>query len=278
LEELGFNVTLADVGADGIVDLSAIKDAITESTVLVSVMHANNEVGTIQPVREIADIAHSAGALFHTDAVQSFGLLNVNVDNLGADLLSLSSHKIYGPKGVGALYVRTGTQIAAVARGGGQERGRRSGTENVAGIVGFAEATRLMLAERAELALRLTGLRDRFIDKASARIPQLHINGHRTRRLPNNINFSIPGVEGESMLLNLDLAGIAASSGSACSAASIEPSHVLIAMNLSPENLRSAMRFTLGRSTTWDQLEWVIDTVDSTTARLRAMSKHAMAF
>jgi cysteine desulfurase len=274
MEKMGWRVTRLPVDEYGRVAPSQVAEAITDDTVLVSVMHANNEVGTILPIAQISQVAHNRGALMHTDAVQSFGQLPVDVDTLGVDLLSLSAHKIYGPKGVGALYVRRGTPIEALIHGGGQERERRSGTENVAGIVGFAEATRLMLQERDFQAERQRSLRDRWIEKALQILPKAKLNGHPTERLPNNINISVEGVEGEAMLLGLDLAGVAASSGSACASGSIEPSHVLLAMGIGPERVRSALRLTLGRSTTEEDLAYALDTLKKTATRLREMTEH----
>lgn len=274
LERLGFQVTYLDVDSYGMVPLEAVEQAITEKTTLISIMHANNEVGTIEPIADIARIARRRGIALHTDAVQTFGQIPVTPEALGVDALSISAHKINGPKGVGALCIRRGTAIDAIVHGGGQERGRRSGTENVAGIVGFAEAVRLMLRERDAVAERCTQLRDAFIAELQARMPDVSLNGHPTLRLPNNINISVPGVEGEAMLLNLDLAGIAASSGSACASGSIEPSHVLTAMRLPPERLRSALRLTLGRSTSDTDMAYALETLVSTARRLQEMAGH----
>ena len=276
LETVGFRVTYAPVDSLGLVDPQFVVDVITDRTVLVSIMHANNEVGTIQPLAEIAEIAHQHGVLMHTDAVQSFGQLPVSGPRLGVDAISVSSHKIYGPKGAGALYLRRGIAIEPLFHGGGQERDRRSGTENIPGIAGFAEATRLLLLERDANSARMRRLRDKFIADASQRIPGLRLNGHPVQRLPNNINFSVPGVEGEAMLLNLDLAGIAASSGSACASGSIDPSHVLLAMNLPPELVRSALRLSLGRSTTASQLDHALEVLAKTTERLTRMTSHSL--
>ncbi len=261
LERLGFQVTYLDVDSYGMVPPEAVEQAITDKTTLISIMHANNEVGTIEPIADIARIARQRGIALHTDAVQTFGQIPVTPEALGVDALSISAHKINGPKGAGALYVRRGTAIDAIVHGGGQERGRRSGTENVAGIVGFAEAVRLMLRERDAVAERCTRLRDAFVAELQTRMPDVSLNGHPTLRLPNNINISVPGVEGEAMLLNLDLAGIAASSGSACASGSIEPSHVLTAMRLPPERLRSALRLTLGRSTSDADMAYALETL-----------------
>jgi len=258
-EMFGFSVTYVPVGAEGIVDPDEVRAAMTERTALVSVMHANNEVGTVQPVAEIAHVAHEGGALFHTDAVQTFGQMPLAVDALGADLLTLSAHKIYGPKGVGALYVRTGTRLTPWLHGGQQEREKRAGTENVAGIVGFGRAVELLPTWRGTEAARLARLRDTFIEAVRARIPDACLNGHPTCRLPNNVNLSFPGADGESLLLALDLHGVAASSGSACASGSIEPSHVLLALGL--PLARSAVRFSLGRGTTEEDLLRAADVV-----------------
>ena len=268
LETLGFRVTYLPVDEFGAVATQSVADALTDQTVLVSVMHANNEVGTIQPLREIAEIVHQRGAYLHTDAIQTFGQLPVTVDALGVDLLTLSAHKIYGPQGAGALYVRGGIAIEPFLHGGGQERQRRSGTENVPAIVGFGEAVRLLLPERAAEAGRLTALRDHFWVKLARAIPGIILNGHPTHRLPNNLNVSLPGLDAETLLLSLDRAGVSASSGSACTSGSIEPSHVLTAMGLPEARLKSALRLTLGRGTTWEELERTVEILAGIAARL----------
>ena len=268
LETLGFRVTYLPVDEYGTVSPQSVADALTDETVLVSVMHANNEVGTIQPLREIADLVHARGALLHTDAVQTFGQLPVTVGALGADLLTLSAHKIYGPKGAGALYVRSGIAIEPLLHGGGQERERRSGTENVAAIAGFGEAVRLLLPERDTEADRLTHLRDRLWSGLLERIPGIVLNGHPVHRLPNNLNVSLPGLDAETLLLSLDRAGISASSGSACTSGSIEPSHVLSAMGLPDARLKSALRLTLGRGTTAEEIERTVEIVAGIVERL----------
>lgn len=269
LQTLGFEVTFLAPDSDGRVFPEQVSEALTDRTTLVSVMHANNEVGTIQPLREIANVVHAHGALLHTDAVQTFGHCPVRVAELNADLISVSAHKIYGPKGVGALYVRGGVSIEPWLHGGGQERQRRAGTENVAGIVGFGEAVRCLHQEREAQATRLTRLRDAFLAQLTARIPDVVLNGHPTERLPNNVNVSFPGLDAESLLLSLDMAGVAASSGSACTAGSIEPSHVLQAMGLPEERVRSAVRFTLGRETTADELCRTVEILAAIEARQR---------
>jgi len=269
LQTLGFSVTFLPVDSQGCVSPGAVAEALTPRTVLVSVMHASNEVGTIQPLWEIAEIVHAHGAWLHTDAVQTFGQLPVTLDVLGADLLTVSAHKIYGPKGAGALAVRSGIPFEPLLHGGGQERGRRSGTENVAAIAGFGEAVRLMLPDRVWESARLTTLRDESFAFLQNRIPGILLNGHSTKRLPNNLNISFLGLEAESLLLNLDRAGISAASGSACASGSIEPSHVLTAMGLSEKRIGSAIRLTLGRSTTADSIGRTVEILGEITARLR---------
>ena len=269
LETLGFQVTYIPVDEYGRVSPQAVQEALTDRTVLVSVMHANNEVGTLQPLREIANVVHARGAYLHSDAVQTFGQLPVRVDELGVDLLTLSAHKIYGPKGAGALYVRSSIAIEPFLRGGGQERGRRSGTENVAAIAGFAEAVRCLLPEREAEAARLIGLRDFLIAEIGRRIPNSVVNGHPIDRLPNNVNVSFPGLTAELLLVSLDRAGISASSGSACASGSIEPSHVLTAMGLPDDRINGALRLTLGRNTNRDQLCHAVQTLSEIVTRLR---------
>ena len=272
LERRGFDVTCLTVDGHGLVEPSELRNALTDRTALVSIMHANNEIGTVQPIRELAAIAREAGAYFHTDAVQTAGHVPVNVDELGVDLLSLSAHKFYGPKGVGALYVRKGTRLVPFMHGGGQERNRRSGTENVPGIVGLGKAAEIARQEMPDEGPRLSILRDCLIKKALEHIEDTRLNGHPQKRLPNNVNVSISYVEGESMLLNLDLEGICASTGSACSSSSLEASHVLLALGMTHEEAHSSLRFTLGRSTTEQDIDRVADTLPRIVAKLRAMS------
>jgi len=269
LQTFGFQVTYLPADSFGRVAPEAVQEAMTDQTVLVSVMHASNEVGTIQPLREIAEIVHGRGAYLHSDAVQTFGQLPVTVAALGVDLLTLSAHKIYGPKGAGALYVRSGIAMEPLLHGGGQERQRRSGTENVAAIAGFGEAVRYLIPEREAEAARLTILRDALFSELCRRIPGVVLNGHPTERLPNNLNVSFPGLDAETLLLALDQAGISASSGSACASGSIEPSHVLTAMGLPEDHTRCALRLTLGRTTTWDQLLQVLEKLAGIIARMR---------
>ena len=272
LERRGFTVTYLPVDEHGLVDPEDIKRAITGKTILISVMHANNEIGTIQPITEIGKIAKEAGAYFHTDAVQTVGHIPISVDALGVDLLSISAHKLYGPKGVGALYIRKGTKLISFMHGGEQERGRRASTENVPGIVGFGCAAELAGQEMNEEAEWLTYLRDKLINGLLEQIDHTCLNGHPQKRLPNNVNISVDFVEGESMVLNLDQEGICASTGSACSSSSLEPSHVLLALGLSPEQAHGSLRFSLGKWTTAEEIERVLNVLPRIVAKLRAMS------
>lgn len=270
LQTQGFSVTFLPVDAEGCVEPDALAAAITDRTALVSILHGNNEIGTIQDIPRLAHMVHARGALFHTDAVQTFGLLPIHVRGLDCDLLSLSAHKIYGPKGVGALYVKAGTKVSPILFGGTQERERRPGTENVPGIVGFGCAAQLAEERREAHAARLTCLRDTFIERLLAEIPDIRLNGPRTGRLPNNVNISITGVDGAAVLMSLDRAGIAASSGSACSSGSIEPSHVLKAIGLPDDLAASGVRFSLGRDTTGEELEETVEILARIVRRLRA--------
>ena len=272
LERKGFRITYLPVDEYGFVDPGDVKKAITNKTILISVMHANNEVGTIEPIAEIGKIAKEGGIYFHTDAVQTVGHLRLDVKELGVDLLSMSAHKLYGPKGIGALYIRKGIELVSFMHGGEQERRLRAGTENVPGIVGFGRAAELAQQGMREEAQRLTYLRDKLIKGILERIDNTHLNGHPLRRLPNNVNVSVDFVEGESMLLNLDLEGICASTGSACSSSSLEPSHVLLAMGLSHEQALTSLRLTLGKWTTQEEIEQVLDVLSRVVANLRGMS------
>jgi len=272
LERRGYSVTYLPVDEHGLVAPSEVKKAITDKTVLVSVMHANNEVGTIEPIVEIGKIAKEAGIYFHTDAVQTTGHIPVNVNELGVDLLSMSAHKLYGPKGVGALYIRKGTRLISFMHGGEQERKRRGSTENVPGIVGFGKAVEIAQQEMSQEAKRLTSLRDQLIKGLLERIDHVRLNGHPVKRLPNNVNVSVDFIEGESMLLNLDLEGICASTGSACSSSSLEPSHVLLALGLSHEQAHGSLRFSLGKWTIEEEIERVLDVLPGIVTKLRAMS------
>ncbi len=259
LERLGFQVTRLPVDGYGLVHPEVLAEAIRPETVLVSIMYANNEVGTIEPIPELAAVAHRHGVYFHTDAVQAGGSLSLDVEALGVDLLSLSAHKFYGPRGVGMLYVRRGVPLMPQIHGGGQERNRRSGTENVAGIVGLATALRLAQEEREAYNAHCLHLRERLIAGLLERIPSARLNGHPTRRLPNNAHFCFERVDGESLLVKLDQQGIYASGGSACTAGALEPSHVLTAMGVPPEMARGALRLTVGRQNTPEQIERVLD-------------------
>jgi len=272
LEKRGFRITCLPVDRYGLVDPQDVKRAITDKTILISVMHASNEVGTIEPVGEIGKITREAGVYFHSDAVQTVGHIPVNVDELKVDLLSISAHKLYGPKGVGALYVRKGTRLVSLMDGGGQEKKRRAGTENVPAIVGLGTAAELARHDMGEEAKRLTYLRDKLLKGLGERIDHIHLNGHPSQRLPNNVNVSVDFAEGESMVLNLDLEGICVSTGSACSSASLEPSHALLALGLSPEQAHGSLRFSLGRESTEADVERVIEVLPGIVARLRAMS------
>lgn len=277
LEQFGFDVTYVPVDEYGIVDPHTIVRAITDETVLVSVMMANNEIGTIQPVAEIARIVKAEAQrrkrtiVMHTDAVQAAGFLDINVRDLGVDLMSLSAHKIYGPKGVGLLYVKRGTPFEAQTAGGGQERQRRSGTENVPGIVGMCEALRLAASEREQVAANCLRLRDKLINGIFDSIDRVHLNGHPTQRLPNNVNISFEDIEGEPVLLGLDFAGVCASSGSACSSASLEPSHVLLAIRRPPELAQGSLRITLGRDNTDADVDYLLAVLPEIVGKLRAM-------
>ncbi len=272
LERRGFRVTYLPVDKDGQVNPTDVKNTITDKTCLISIMHANNEIGTIQPIKELAAIAREAGAYIHTDAVQTTGQIPVNVDELGVDLLSMSAHKLYGPKGVGAIYIRKGTKMVPFMHGGGQERDLRGSTENVPGIVGFGKATEIAREVMSGEMERQTKLRDCLIDSILENIDGVQLNGHRIKRLPNNVNVSIDYVEGESMLLNLDLENICASTGSACSSTSLEASHVLLALGLPHEQAHSSLRFTVGKWTTKEDIDRVLEILPQVVARLRAMS------
>lgn len=272
LETQGFRVTYLPVDATGLVDPVAVEDAITDRTILISVMTANNEIGTIEPVREIGRIARSHGIPFHTDAVQAAGHIPLSVKDDYIDLLSLSAHKFGGPKGIGALYVRTGIRIDPLLHGGAQERNHRAGTENVAGVVGLAKALEISARDMDHEARRLTHLRNRLSKGLLDAIPESRLNGHPLRRLPGNVNISVEYVEGESMLLMLDREGICASTGSACTSGSLEPSHVLMAIGLRHETAHGSLRFTLGSMNTMDEVERVIETVPRVVEKLRRIS------
>ena len=255
LEKQGFRVSFLTPDSEGIIAPEAVEEAICPETILVSIMTANNEIGTIQPVAEIGEICRRNGILFHTDAVQAIGQIRTDVQEMNADLLSLSAHKFHGPKGVGALYIRKGTRLDSLVHGGSQERGLRAGTENVPGIVGLGEAIRIAEAEREENAKRIAGLRDELIRRVLETIPGAKLNGHPQRRLPNNCHFSFDGIESEALLLRMDLAGISVSGGSACTSGSMEPSHVLEAIGLEENMLKGSIRLTLGRETLPEEIE-----------------------
>jgi cysteine desulfurase len=272
LEKHGFKVTYLPVDQDGLVDPQAVEQAITDKTILISIMHANNEIGTIEPIKEIAGIAKSRGIYFHTDAVQTVGSIPVNIDKLGVDLLSMSSHKLYGPKGIGALYVRKGTRLEPYLRGGAQEKNRRASTENVPGIIGFGKACELAKKDLAHRTKKLLHLRERLIKGLFKKIPEIVLNGHPEMRLPKNVNLSVKYIEGEAMLLNLDMKGIAASTGSACSSGSLEPSHVLKAIGVNDLDAHGSIRFTLGRSNTEKDVDAVLDVFPKIVDKLRKMS------
>jgi cysteine desulfurase len=272
LEKEGFRVTYLPVDGDGLVDPADVVKAITDRTILISIMHANNEIGTIQPIAEIGRIAKEKGICFHTDAVQTFGHLPFTVDELNIDLLSASAHKLYGPKGMGLLYIRKGTRITPLVHGGDQESGRRASTQNVPGIVGFGKAVELAAATLHEEVVRLTSLRDRFIQGIFERLDGIRLNGHPARRLPNNINLSVESIEGEGMILSLDMMGIACSTGSACSSSSLEPSHCLLAIGLPHELSHGSLRFSLGMYTKEGDIDAVLEALPQVVGRLRAMS------
>lgn len=272
LARRGWRTTILPVDATGIVSADALRSVVTDDTALVSIMHANNEIGTIQPVAELADIAHSRGALFHTDAVQTAGKIPLNVRALGVDLLALSAHKFYGPKGVGALWIRRGARLVPVLTGGRHERNRRAGTENVAGIVGMGVAASHALAKLPSEGPRLAELRDRLENKILRSVPRTEVNGARESRVPNTTNISFERVEAESLLIALDLEGVAVSTGSACSSGTLEPSHVLRAMGLSPGRTQSSIRFSLGSANTDEEIDAVASILPRVVSKLRSLS------
>lgn len=272
LEKRGWEITYLPVDGTGLVDPAAVRTAIRPDTALVTIMQANNEVGTVQPIAEIGTICREAKVWFHTDAVQSVGHIPTLVDEMQVDMLSLSGHKLYGPKGIGALYIRRGVRIKPLVYGGGHERGMRSGTENVPGIVGLGRAAELALAEMAVESVRQAHLRDRLLDGILAQVPYSFVTGHREQRLPNSASVCIPYVEGEAQLLRLDAVGIAASSGSACTSGSLDPSHVLLAMGIPVEHAHGSLRFSLGRGTTADEIDYVLAQLPPIVETLRAMS------
>lgn len=272
LEKLGYEISYIDVDEDGVVKIDELKAAIREDTILISIMFANNEIGTIQPIGEIGAIAHEHGVLFHTDAVQAYGHEHIDVNQLNIDILSASGHKINGPKGVGILYLRSSVKIEAFIHGGAQERGKRAGTYNTPGIVGFGKATEIAGREIDRRRLYESGLRDYLIEKVLSEIPYTRLNGHKTNRLSGNANFSFRFIEGESLLLLLDQKGIAGSSGSACTSGSLDPSHVLLAIGLPHEIAHGSLRLTLSDETTKDEIDYVVDELKQIVERLRSMS------
>ncbi len=272
LEKQGFTVTYLPVDEYGLVTPEQVEKAVTDETILISVMAANNEIGTLEPISEISRAARAHGILFHTDAVQALGAVPVDVESWGVDLMSLSAHKFHGPKGVGLLYIRSGVRIDSILHGGAQERARRAGTENLAGIVGMAEALDLAVAHQEENAARLSFLRDRLIKGIMDRIPDVRLNGHPTLRLPGNANVSVRYIEGEAMLLRLDLAGVAASSGSACTSGSLDPSHVLLAIGLPHEIAHGSLRFSFSDENQESDVDAVLEVLPGIVQTLRDMS------
>jgi cysteine desulfurase len=272
LEKNGFEVTYIDVDEDGILKLDELKKAIRPTTILISIMFANNEIGTIQPIKEIGEIARENNILFHTDAVQAYGQLNIDVNALNIDMLSASGHKFNGPKGIGFLYIRKGLKLKSFIHGGGQERHRRAGTENVPGIVGLGKAAEIAMATLEERGQKEAALRDMLIQRVLTEIPYARLNGHRAKRLPNNANFSFQFIEGESLLIMLDMQNICASSGSACTSGSLDPSHVLLAIGLPHEIAHGSLRLTLSHNTTEEEINYTVDKIKEIVAKLRSMS------
>jgi len=272
LEKRGFEVTYIDVDENGIIKLDQLKKAIRPTTILISIMYANNEIGTIQPIKEIGELAKAEQILFHTDAVQAYCQIPINVDELNIDMLSASAHKLNGPKGVGFLYIRKGVKIRSFIHGGAQERKRRAGTENVPGIIGFAKAVEIAMNTMKERTNHETQLRDAMIRRIYKEIPYVRLNGSKQKRLPNNINFSFQFIEGESLLIMLDMAGICASSGSACTSGSLDPSHVLLAIGLPHEIAHGSLRLTLSEKNTMEEIDFVIGKIKEIVQQLRAMS------
>lgn len=272
LEKHGFVVTYLDVDEDGLISLEGLKNAITDKTILITIMYANNEIGTIQPIDEIANIAKEKNIYFHTDAVQAIGNIKIDVKKQNIDMLSLSGHKLYGPKGIGALYVKNGVKLDALIIGGGQERRKRAGTENLASIVGLGKAIELAYENLDENNEKLLKLRDKLIKDIEEKIPYVRLNGHRTQRLPGNVNFCFRFIEGESLLLSLDMVGIAGSSGSACTSGSLDPSHVLLSIGLPHEIAHGSLRLSLGSFNTEEDVDYVVEHLIEIVDRLRKMS------
>lgn len=272
LQNRGYDVTYLDVDENGLVDLNTLEAAIRPDTFLITIMFANNEIGTIEPIKEIGEIAHRHGILFHTDAVQAFGQIPIHVDEMNIDMLSASGHKFNGPKGIGFLYIKKGLKLKSFIHGGQQERGRRAGTENVPGIVGIAKACEIAMTEMEERMKKETELRDYLIERILKEIPYTRLNGHSKKRLPNNVNISFQFVEGESILIMLDMAGICASSGSACTSGSVDPSHVLLAIGLPHEIAHGSLRLTIGYENTKEEMDTVVDNLKRIITNLRNMS------
>lgn len=272
LEKHGFRVTLLPPDSTGIINVSELEKVIDDQTILVSVMYVNNEVGTIQPVKELAKVAHDHGAIFHTDCVQAMPYLKIDVKELGADMITMSGHKFYGPKGVGALYIRNGLKIDKLVSGGGQERAQRGGTSNTPAIVGMAKALQIAEADMEQNNLHIAKLRDHFVERVLAEIPYVRFNGNFQHRVPSIANFSFEFVEGEGILMLMDFAGIAVSSGSACSSGSLDPSHVLLAMGVSIEVSHGSIRFSFGKDNTMEEVDYAVDKLKETIERLRQMS------
>lgn len=272
LEKQGYDVTILGVDENGFVSVDELAAAVKDGTVLITIMHANNEIGTIEPVDEIGKLTNAKGIHFHTDTVQTIGHIPVDVQAIGCDSLAISAHKLYGPKGVGAMYIRKGARVEKLMRGGGQENNRRAGTHNVAGIVGLGKAAELAKQRMAEEMVQTTALRDKLIAGIEARIADVKLNGDRVKRVPNNVNFSFTGIEGESMILMMDMNGICVSSGSACTSGSLDPSHVLMALGLKHEQAHGSLRMTLGKDNTEAHIEKVLETLPGIVQRLREMS------
>lgn len=272
LEKQGYEITYLDVDENGVVDLEQLKSSLREDTILVSIMFANNEIGTIEPIKEIGEIVHARGVLFHTDAVQAFGHEEIDVNEMQIDLLSASAHKLNGPKGVGLMYIRDGIKLGSFIHGGSQERGRRAGTHNTPGIVGFGKAVAIAKEELKEKREKETALRDYLIDRVLAEIPYTKLNGHRTIRLANNTNFSFRFIEGESLLILLDQKGICGSSGSACTSGALDPSHVLLAIGLPHEIAHGSLRLTISDANTKEEVDYVVDSMKAIVERLRSLS------
>ena len=272
LEKRGFEITYVDVDEEGILKVDELKKAIRPDTILISIMFANNEIGTIQPIEEIGNIAHEKGILFHTDAVQAYGHVPIDVEALRIDMLSASGHKLGGPKGIGFLYIRQGVKIRSLIHGGAQERGRRAGTENVPAVAGLGAAVKIAFDNMDERTEKISELRDYLMERIEREIPYCRLNGHRTKRLPNNVNYSFRFIEGESLLIMLDMKGICASSGSACTSGSLDPSHVLLAIGLPHEIAHGSLRLTLSEENTREEMDYVVDSLKEIVARLRQMS------